>query len=304
MVNQAGSSQLRRDDPTLAVASDPARRAKYRRLQSWYRETRLTAPFGEANGRPVGSLLHPDWIAAHPNANFLGDDAFDHAQLRASEVKAEGGSLEPIRLHHNMLSSMPLCFNLFGALGPKPAFLEVVRTCFAPDAARIIGVTCEYAPQPPSAFLADRSAFDAIINFEREDGSIGFVGIETKYTEPFSATAYQSDRYNAVTTSSGWFVGTDASTTPSELATNQLWRTVPLAAALELDGRTRSGGVVVVCTADDNTAASTVTKVRGQYPTPSGFGSSRSTRSATQRRPPATRPCRRGPRRSRPATST
>ena len=29
------------DDPSFTIASDPARRARYRRLQSWYRQTVL-----------------------------------------------------------------------------------------------------------------------------------------------------------------------------------------------------------------------------------------------------------------------
>ena len=49
------------DHPSMRVASDPALRARYRRLQSWYREHVLGAPYGYSTDvrrrGPVSSML-------------------------------------------------------------------------------------------------------------------------------------------------------------------------------------------------------------------------------------------------------
>src|SRR4051794_14116507 len=55
--------QLSWSDPRLSVASDSRRTARYRLLQSWYREQVLNARYGDFCGggggtrRPLGSLL-------------------------------------------------------------------------------------------------------------------------------------------------------------------------------------------------------------------------------------------------------
>ena len=55
--------QLSWSDPRLSVASDSRQTARYRLLQSWYREQVLEADYGEycakVGSRPLGSLLAP-----------------------------------------------------------------------------------------------------------------------------------------------------------------------------------------------------------------------------------------------------
>jgi hypothetical protein len=58
-------------------------------------------------------------------------------------------------------------------------------------------VDIEYAPDPKEEFLDDRTAFDAFVEFDRVDGTRGFVGIETKLTEPFSRKTYDGRRTDA-----------------------------------------------------------------------------------------------------------
>src|SRR4029453_14672485 len=98
------------NDPSLRVASDSRRRAQYRALQSWYRETELHArPGRHWSGRLVGSLLPAELERA--GLNFLDEEIAGYAEQRAAEVVREGGTLDRNRLRRNMLSSMPLCFN-------------------------------------------------------------------------------------------------------------------------------------------------------------------------------------------------
>lgn len=258
------------DAESLAVASDPPRRASYRRLQSWYRHVQLGVhEAGQgASGKVVGSMLPAAAVADQPDLNFLTPSAAWHAERRARAVRLEGGTLEEDRLRRNLLSSMPLCFNIFGSLGTHPAFAELLRTVLGDDGVgRVVDVACEWAPQPRSAYLDDRSAFDAFIEFEHRLGPRCFIGVETKYTEPFSQIEYDKPTHYRVAAESGWFTPGAASALRGK-ATNQLWRTVLLAAALERDDRYKRGEVMVLSCADDTSAAECVGAVRAHMVEP------------------------------------
>ena len=251
------------DEPSIYPANESARIAKYRRHQSWYRECVLQAAPGKfMNYDPLGSYLSKDSVESNPSLNFLTAEAEAHAVERAAVVKKEGGALDPVRLRQNLLSSMPLCFNLFGSLRGEPAFLTLFQRVFDPAATRIIDVLCEYAPQPPEEYIADRTAFDAVVFYDTASGP-RFMGIETKYTEPFSAKEYESGRYDTVTRDSKWFE--DADTAPVVLKrskSNQLWRNLMLAASMELAGTHGHGSVAVVALEDDPGATTAIKILR------------------------------------------
>lgn len=240
------------DDPKIFPVSEPSRIAKYRRHQSWYRECVLRADAGKfMSYDPLGSYLGEGEVAARPDLNFLTAEAAAHAVERAAIVKSEGGALDPVRSRHNMLSSMPMCFNLFGSLRGEPAFLTLFQSVFDPAAVRIVDIACEYAPDRAGDYLGDRTAFDAVVCYETEAGR-RFMGVETKYTEPFSAKEYESDRYTEVTRESGWFKDPEsASSVMKTSKSNQLWRNVMLAASKEMKGSAGRGAVAVVALAGD-----------------------------------------------------
>ena len=173
------------NDPSLRSGSDTKSRRHYRLLQSWYRETHLRLPPGaDYQGKPRGSMLPTD---APSDANFLDSVISAYVEQRIPEVHRAGGTLDPNRLRRNMLSSMPLCFNLFGFLrAHRAAASRVLSTVFTLDIAQITQIEVEWAPQPEQ-HLGDRTAFDAFIAYQRADGARGFIGVETKYTEPFSS---------------------------------------------------------------------------------------------------------------------
>jgi hypothetical protein len=191
----------------------------------------------------VGSRLRPQDVAERRDLNFLDPTIADYAERRAVEVQREGGSLEPVRLFHNMLSSMPLCFNVFGMIRETPdAQLEFVQQLFDPSAVAVEMIECEWTP---TARLGDRTAFDAALVTRHIDGSTHLIGIETKYTESFSPTEYTSDEYVGVHEASGWFRTGTAEALVGK-ATNQLWRNCLLAAAAEMAGEYTTAAVVVV----------------------------------------------------------
>lgn len=240
------------DSLDLRVASDLRRTTRYRLLQSWYRHTVLGVEAGTigpvGRERLVGSRLRPQDVAERRYLNFLDPKIADYAERRAVEVQRDGGSLEPVRLFHNMLSSMPLCFNVFGMIRETPdAQLEFVQRLFDPSAVAVEMIECEWTP---GASLGDRTAFDAAITTRHTDGSTHLIGIETKYTESFSPTEYESDQYTQVHEASGWFRDGTARDLTGK-ATNQLWRNCLLAAAAELAGEYTTAAVVVVSLADD-----------------------------------------------------
>ena len=185
-------------DPVLQVPSDSKRRARYRALQSWYRETVLgVEPGRHSSGRLVGSLLPKQ--PALDKLNFLDEQVASYAERRAEQVLKDGGTLDRDRLRRNLLSSMPLCFNLFGKLGAEqPAAARVLGAVLGLEIATVDQVLVEHAPPAAKAMLEDRTAFDAFVAYTTPTGAKGFVGVETKYTEPFSPGR------TALTTTSGF----------------------------------------------------------------------------------------------------
>ena len=250
------------DSAELRVASDSARVAGYRAHQSRFRQMQLKVGPGPRPGRPdalVGSALSPADVEQTPSLNFVDAAAHRHAVERGVAVQAEGGTLEADRLFHNLLSSMPMCFNMFGALRAVPGFVGLVRRMFDPDVERVTDVICE---DRPTRSLRDRTAFDAIVHCEDGSGARRFLAIETKYTEPFSATVYDTATYREVTERCGWFRPGAAEALVAS-ATNQLWRGLMLAALVE--NETGSvGRYLVVAPADDAAAATAATSVAAE----------------------------------------
>ncbi len=224
--------------------------------------------FGAPAGRfstyqQLGSYLHKDAVKKQRDLNFLHPDAHQHAEDRAKVVPGQGGSLESTRLFHNMLSSMPLCFNLFGAMRAEPGFLKVFKALFDDQASAITEILCEWAPEGKEAKIGDRTAFDAVV-FYTANGEQRFCGIETKYTEPFSQTLSKNlPEYDDVMHHSGWFHDPDAGVQLRARASDQLWRNVMLAAKLDHVGSRGRGSVTVVALGDDKGAEKAVEIVGG-----------------------------------------
>ncbi len=162
--------------------------------QSWYRSEVLRVPYGVGPGGKStkfrGNMLTEG--PAEDGKNFLTPAIFEVAKERLEEGS---GAVEPFRLKRNMLSSQPMCFNLFGELKRDPELAtKLVRALWGKDIAalwgsdraQVTGVRLEWAPEDKKEYLNDNTAFDAFIEYEMEGGGKGFIGVETKLTEPFS----------------------------------------------------------------------------------------------------------------------
>lgn len=265
------------------VQSDNRVTARERLRQSQYREELgLTAGVRSDGTTELGSLLRAeDW-----RRNFLSDEAADYAEQRPAMVQQEGGQLETTRLRTNMLSSMPMCFSIFGhlrahqsaaatvlgaLLGATIVGLESVQV----GKRSIDGIECEWAPEKKD-HLDDGSAFDAVAAARLIDGRRLLIAVETKYTDSFSRDPKNPDKdekYAGLCDRFG--MEPEAFTVLGGDATRQLLRNALLAESVRRGGK--DGGpafddavTVVLARADDAGAREAVSAVdarRGQMPT-------------------------------------
>lgn len=131
--------------------------------------------------------------------NFLTECAFKHAEYRV-ENRKEYETIESDRLFNNLLSSQPMAFNLFCPLrqmcmdSPEIA-TKVIRAALTDyPIHKVTEVQLEFIPKDYPKLTGDKSAMDAIIRFEDEQGKGGFIAVETKYSENLGTNvAYDRD---------------------------------------------------------------------------------------------------------------
>jgi hypothetical protein len=225
-------------DDTLAahhvlIASDNAFQRAERFRQARWRE-RMGHPIGEHNGKPLGSRLAMPF-ARESLANYVSDTA--RRVVRAEIVGAHrNGKLytEP-RIFNDLLSSQPLCFNLFAELQQD---LDLASSVLADVTGmvdiRVAEIQFEYSPgRGHAAFTKDNSAFDVFIKYQR-GGKRGFFGVEVKYVENMGQLpARFRPRYLEIARASEMFK--EESLEAVRLAPlEQLWRDHLLAASLRL----------------------------------------------------------------------
>lgn len=186
-------------------------RASARMLQSlWRAEQDL--PIGIHHGRQgrkrrLGSLISP--AAADAGRNFM-TPAVAQLARRAVAYQEAGATIDQRRLFGNLLSSMPMCFNLFAPLAfDHDLATRVVRQLFpSTDIHAVIGILFEHSPgRLHPELTGDRSAFDVGIVFVRADGQRGLIGFEVKLSESLQepAPAELNPRYSGLAESSGLY---------------------------------------------------------------------------------------------------
>lgn len=166
------------------VGNDPEMtdfRRRARLNQARWRESK-GYPMGRYRGRDLGSLL-----AEHPQdegRNFLSDHIRAAVRHRLAHAQP-GEQVDAQRLRTNMLSSMPLCFNLFGELWKRPVAATPALKAWVPGMpGEVDQLVFEWSPgRADPAYLGNRTAFDAAFLLNLPDGSRGIVGVETKYHE-------------------------------------------------------------------------------------------------------------------------
>lgn len=200
--------------------------------QSWYRVHVLRLPPGPnpaAGGALYGNMLREE--DGRAGWNFL--NAQVHASVEA-RLRQDPRGLEAGRLRNNLLSSQPMCFNLFAPLAGDHALATRLMRALPglPEDLEVTGIRFEYAPDKES-HLKDNTAFDVWVEYVLPSGARGFVGIETKLTEPFSRARYEfSERYLRWKRHSDWWWREGAEASFADQRFNQLWRNHLLAFAM------------------------------------------------------------------------
>ena len=263
------------------VASDNAVTRRERRRQSAYRETVLRQPAGvDARGRTYGNYLPAD----DRRSTFLSVEAAEYAAARVEVVKRECGQLEQTRLFTNMLSSMPLAFNVFGHLRGRPdAAVAVLSELTGRQLAgldtvsvggrTIEGIECEWAPERRE-HLDDGTAFDAAVAARLGDGKRLLIAVEVKYIDTFSRdpkSVEKDEKYRRLCQDFGM-----ADSAFDELrgsATRQLLRNVLLTESVRRTAFDEALTLVLARDDDDaaRSAVAAVDRHRGAMPTAVAF---------------------------------
>ena len=177
--------------------------------------------------RPNGSRLTE--VDAAADRNFLDPSIVDAVEARVHAPQPHQ-TLSVDRLRGDLLSSMPMCFNLFGAVHDDLDAASAAATTIWPDldVDRSTAVRFEWSPgRNDPAYTGDRTAFDAAFEVTRADGSVGVIAVETKYHE-HATTGGKPDetsrmpRYRAIVERSGVFTSDWERLLGTDL--QQIWR--------------------------------------------------------------------------------
>lgn len=208
------------------VPKDPKTTAFKRRArlhQSQWRERQNLAPGThparptkkptKKNPRPrvIGSRITLD-LARESGSNFISDGAHCAADHRVANPEPHQ-TLDEDRLYGDLLSSMPMCFNLFGPLHSDLELADNAIKTWWPDApGKVKKVRFEWSPgrRITGKYLGNRSAFDVAFELDMGEGKSGIIGVETKYHEHCRAEAKPQKekrllRYKEVMRESGVF---------------------------------------------------------------------------------------------------
>lgn len=170
--------------------------------QSWWRTCVLgeeqglhPMPDSAKKGEVIGSSILDGNIS---HENFINEYAIKAIKATLAERKMNNakGILKEDRLYNNLLSSQPLCFNFFGLLKYQRELATQLLKTFFPLIKEVTNIQFEFAPN--AAENGDNSAHDIAIEFMGENNEKGLIGLECKYTEPFSQKEYDKPEYRRI----------------------------------------------------------------------------------------------------------
>ena len=155
------------------------------------------------NGPPrcIGSRLAMPW-AQESLANYLSENIRDVVRSEVLDpVKSKGKLYGKPRIFNDLLSSQPLCFNLFGELSQDLQLAtSIMQNLTAGKVEAVTRIEFEWSPgQGDPIYTGDRSAFDVYVEFLTPANTKGFFGIEVKYHENLiGKAATTTDRHHQI----------------------------------------------------------------------------------------------------------
>ena len=116
-------------------------------------------------------------------SNFLTETIGD--LVRKELTSNSKGLIDKERLLTNLLSSQPLCFNLFGELTDDLELAtNVLSDLTKGRISEVQEIKFEYSPgREDPKYTDDKTAFDVYVVYSTSTGQRGFAGIEVKYHE-------------------------------------------------------------------------------------------------------------------------
>lgn len=197
-------------DPETTAFKRRARlqQALWREKQGFPIGTQPMRPISGLPSRQLGSRVALE-VAERDGVNFLGDVVRRAVENRI-KTPEEHQTLNKDRLYCDLLSSMPMCFNLFGELQADLDLANRALHVWWPEVPGSVSeVRFEWSPgrRLKGEYLENRSAFDVAFLLDLGGGKRGVLGVETKYHEDCKSEKRPSDerirRYAEVTGASG-----------------------------------------------------------------------------------------------------
>jgi hypothetical protein len=226
-------------------------RSAARLLQALWRKDRglaIGSYVGEdGKRRQLGSRISKR--AGRGGGNFLTPE-IAHIARREVAYREIGAFIHEERLATNLLSSMPLTFNLLApwmyALERASCLLELLPA-FSGSARQLL---FEHSPgRGNPKFTHDYTAFDALIRYRSFEGRDGFIAFEIKYSESMREPVPDpKPRYDELSGASGLFTDPDAAALRSN-PLQQLWREHLLAQSIIDNGLYDEGYLVLIAPA-------------------------------------------------------
>ena len=163
-----------------------------RLLQSKWRETKSYPQLKDG----LGNFLDIDFARKY-KVNFLTENIRRLVTREIENAKNSEALISVPRIWNNLLSSQPLCFNLFGELSYD---LDLATRYFQhlfPDRIDVVTeIKFEYSPGRGEAkYLRDHSAFDFFVKYTKNNRR-GFIGIEVKYAESLREESKEKSERN------------------------------------------------------------------------------------------------------------
>lgn len=126
-----------------------------------------------------GNFVKTD-VAKAEKVNFLTDNIKNLISEKILEIRSNGGLVGEPRIWNNLLSSQPLCFNLFGELHyDLDLATRFFQHLFPDRVSSVTKVDFEFSSRRNNP---DNSAFDVYVEYLYQDKK-HFFGIEVKYQE-------------------------------------------------------------------------------------------------------------------------
>jgi hypothetical protein len=256
------------------VKSDNKFQRSVRLRQALWRE-RHGHPIGLHRGQPLGTRLQmPD--AKKHLWNYISDGIREVVRTEVLGARRSKGKLfaKP-RIFDDLLSSQPLCFNLFAELRLDLVLASRVLRRLMPEKIKTVcRIGFEHSPgRCDPKYTADKSAFDVYVEYESIAGEEGFLGIEVKYHEDMNDDlALHRERYEQVARGMGCFHAAKLADLRMK-PINQLWRDHMLAGSMILADGWKEGTFVVLYPAENTHAAAAIRKYQACLADASTFGS-------------------------------